>query len=53
MVREAVVEGRKIYLREVCGLGYLERDTAEECEKFCRKHHACSLEITRKAVHFP
>jgi len=23
---------------------------AEKCEEFCKKHHACSLEITKHAV---
>lgn len=43
-------KGRVVYDCEECGLNYLDRKTAEECEAFCKKHHQCSLEIGKKAV---
>jgi hypothetical protein len=46
-------EGRTVHVCEVCGLGYADEATAEECERFCRERGACSLEITRRAVYIP
>ena len=40
----------RIYVCDVCGLGYKSGDTAEACETYCTEHNACSLEITQKAV---
>ena len=46
-------EGSPIYLCEICGLGYRDRETAHRCEAFCKEHDACSLEITKSAVFKP
>jgi hypothetical protein len=53
MVKEIIVEKKKVYLCEICGLGYATKNRAEECENFCRKYKACSLEITRDAIYYP
>lgn len=53
MVEKIVIDQREIYVCEECGLGYADKETAEECEKYCSTHHACSIEITRKAIYFP
>jgi len=50
MVREIKKKRKTLYACEVCGFAYEQRMWAEKCEKFCAKHHACSLEITRHAV---
>ena len=42
-----------IYLCEVCGLGYRDKETAARCEAFCTEHNACSLEITKNAIFKP
>lgn len=34
---------------DVCGLHYDDKETVDECSKFCLKNHACSVEITRKS----
>ncbi len=33
-----------------CGLHYTSKKTAEECEAFCKKNSACSLEITQHSL---
>jgi hypothetical protein len=46
MVKEQV----GLFTCEECGFLYSDRKTAQECENYCRKNHACSIEITKKAV---
>jgi hypothetical protein len=41
---------QKIFLCEVCGLGYLDENTADDCEYYCINNRSCSLEISRKAL---
>ncbi|MBC7091519.1 MAG: hypothetical protein H5T50_06380 [Nitrososphaeria archaeon] len=53
MVKEIIVGEKKVYLCEVCGLGYANKSRAKECEHFCKKYKACSLEITRYAIYYP
>jgi hypothetical protein len=52
MVKQYSKKGKALYRCEDCGLGYVDMKTAKECEDFCRKHHSCSMEITKKAVDF-
>lgn len=35
---------------KICKLSYEEKEWAEKCEEFCKKNHACSMEITKHAV---
>jgi len=53
MVTERAHEGKSVFLCDICGLGYKDRGTAEECEDYCRTHNSCSIKITEKAVYFP
>lgn len=53
MVKEIKVDSKAVFLCEICGLGYKDRKTAEECEEWCRRTNSCSIEITKKAVYFP
>jgi hypothetical protein len=52
-VKEKHIDNNLIFICDICGLGYLDKKTAEECEEWCRKTHTCSIEITKKAVYFP
>ncbi|MGQ9744344.1 MAG: hypothetical protein ACUVQW_07025 [Candidatus Bathycorpusculaceae bacterium] len=47
------MDDKTVYLCSVCGLGYLDRETTEKCEEWCRKTGTCSVEITKKAIYFP
>jgi hypothetical protein len=54
MVKKKTVEGRTVYLCEICGLGYADKKTAQDCEDWCRTHPGnCSLEISKKAIYSP
>jgi len=53
MVNELMRKGETIYLCELCGFGYKDLNTAEQCEQYCDTHGSCSLEITRKAAYKP
>jgi len=35
-----------------CGFLYKEKPWAEKCEDYCKRYHACSVEITKHAVKF-
>lgn len=51
MVKEAVTSDNEIvYVCEECGFAYKEREWAEKCQKWCRQHQSCNLEITEHAV---
>lgn len=38
------------YVCEECGFAYKDKNWADKCEKYCKKHKGCSLEITKYAV---
>jgi hypothetical protein len=53
LVTEIKHKNQTIYTCEICKLGYLDGQTANDCENFCRTHDACSLKITKKAIYKP
>jgi hypothetical protein len=54
LVTEKKVGDRTVFLCDICGLGYSERKTAQDCEDYCRVHAgSCSAEISKKAVYLP
>jgi len=54
LVTEKKVENRTVFLCDICGLGYADRKTAQECEDYCRAHHgSCSAQISQKAIYLP
>ncbi len=54
MVSEKKIGAKSVFLCDICGLGYVDRKTAQECEDYCRTHHdSCSAEISAKAVFVP
>lgn len=50
MVRKVSVNRIDGFACEECGFVYKDRKTAVSCEKYCSKHHACSLAMTMRAV---
>jgi len=42
-----------VYYCPVCGYGYADRETAEDCREYCTANASCSLEITQKAIRKP
>jgi hypothetical protein len=53
MVEEKKIDDRTVFACKICGFGYLDRETADRCEEWCRKTGTCSLEITSKTVYIP
>ncbi len=53
MVNNFEKAGKKIFACGICGFGYTEKSTAEECENWCSKNTSCNLMITKKAVYIP
>ena len=54
MVTEKKVGDRTVFLCDICGLGYSDEKTAQDCEDYCKVHPgSCSVEISQKAVYFP
>lgn len=39
-----------LYKCPECGLEYKEKEWAEKCEAWCKKHKSCNLEITKHAI---
>ena len=54
LVTEKKIGDKTVFLCDICGLGYSEKNIAQECEDYCRAHTgACSAEISKKAVYLP
>ncbi len=41
---------KQIYQCQECGLHYRKKGLAKQCEAFCKKHKACSMEIASQAI---
>lgn len=52
MVKEKQFEGKTIFVCEICGLGYLEKEDAQKCEEWCGKNPGtCNFQISQRAVY--
>ena len=57
MVKTSIQDDKQLYQCEACGFHYADDSTslitgkeqAEKCEKWCREHNSCNLEITAQA----
>jgi len=45
--------GKQVYLCEVCGFGYVEEITANDCEDYCRANKHSSAQISKRATLVP
>ena len=50
MVEETNLESKIIYKCEKCGWLYKNRNIAEECETWCKKHNSCNLKFVKFAI---
>jgi|TARA_B100001971_G_C18250144_1_gene577510 rubrerythrin len=50
MVKKITKNNKEYYICEACGFAYEDKNTAQECEDYCKEHKSCSLEITKKAI---
>ncbi len=54
LVTEKKIGNKTVFLCDICGLGYSEKNIAQDCEDYCRAHAgSCSAEISKKAVYLP
>jgi hypothetical protein len=53
MVNELKRTSGTIFMCELCGFGYRDLETAEQCEQYCYMHGHTSAAVARKAVHKP
>lgn len=53
MVKKINRDEKDIFICEVCGFGYVDKETAQDCEDFCSTNDMCSIEITKKAIYYP
>ncbi len=50
MVRKVRKEKKTLYVCEECGFAYEQKKWAEKCQRWCRKHQSCNLEIMQHGV---
>lgn len=50
MVKTLTKNNKKYFTCEECNFAYLYKKIAKQCEEYCKKHHSCSLEITKHSV---
>ena len=50
MIEEIKKDSQTIYVCEICGLAYEEKECAEKCQQWCERYNSCNLEITQHAV---
>jgi len=51
MVKKSKFKGKTVFQCGICGLNYLEKETAAQCEAFCRTHpNMCDPFISAKAM---
>ncbi len=50
MVKERNLEGEIVYMCEKCGWFYRDREMANKCESWCKKHRACNLKYYKFAI---
>ena len=50
MVKQEQWNGKTVYLCEICNFAYETKELAQQCEDFCKKNNACSIEITKEAI---
>jgi len=50
MVKEEIKKGKKCFTCGECGFSYAEEGWAEKCEKWCKEHKSCNIEVIKHAL---
>lgn len=50
MVEETNFEGKIVYKCMECGWMYKDITFAKKCERWCRKHKSCNLNLVKHAI---
>ena len=43
-------KSKKLFECKECNMFYKEKELAEKCEKWCKEHKSCNLEIIKHAI---
>lgn len=49
-MKQLTKDGQVYWQCDECGFVYVEKRFAEQCEAWCREHHACNNDIVQYAV---
>ena len=49
MAKEVEKDNKIVYQCKVCGFHYRDKETAERCHEWCKKHKSCNLGIIKNA----
>ena len=41
---------KAIYKCKECGFSYEDKEWKDKCEKWCKEHKTCSMEITKHSI---
>ena len=47
---KTIQQDKELHQCEECGLKYINKEWAEKCEAWCKKHKSCNLEIIDHAI---
>ncbi|MBI3412846.1 MAG: hypothetical protein HY051_02070 [Candidatus Aenigmarchaeota archaeon] len=50
MVTVKSFDGKEVFACDECGFKYADKETATECERFCKTHKSCNPKITALAL---
>ncbi|MBI2128873.1 hypothetical protein HYU07_01405 [Candidatus Woesearchaeota archaeon] len=50
MVKQEIKSDKELFICEECNFAYKDKKWAEKCQKWCKEHHSCNIEITKHAV---
>lgn len=54
LVTRKTIDGKIVFICDICGLGYSDKETAQKCEDWCGKNSGtCNFQISQKAVYAP
>ena len=49
-MKKTMYRNKVCFACEMCGFIYDDQNEAKVCETWCREHHTCNLDITKRAV---
>ncbi len=50
MVKREVRKESAVFQCEECRMLYADKKKAAACEKWCKQHHSCNLELIKDAI---
>ncbi len=50
MIQKITKNHKTYYICPECNFAYKDKKFAEQCEKWCKEHNSCNIEITKHSV---